>query len=123
MKTTRNSAGKALRDFIPQGDLIGARAIINADVKENGAKVAAYAHGFERALRAAGYGVWPSVKPVAPRLPGPAEVPLPPELQQPDDPGAKPKEAVPAHGCRTVTLLLIASVIGSLIAIPYFFGG
>jgi putative chitinase len=49
--------GKKLSDFILDGkaDYAGARAIINADGKVNGAKIAGYARAFEAALRAAGY--------------------------------------------------------------------
>lgn len=45
--------GKKLADFIKPGevDYVGARAIINADVKANGQKVASYANRFRSALR------------------------------------------------------------------------
>lgn len=124
--------GKDLSDFIPQGDLIGARAIINGDVKANGAKIAAQAHGFEKALRAAGYGLWPAqkpsvpaepakpaapageaAKPDTPRLPDPAEVPLPEETVPSDT----------AAGCRAATITLIGAVIIALILVPFIFGG
>lgn len=49
--------GKKLSDFITESaaDYRGARAIINADVKRNGTKVANYAKAFEAALIEAGY--------------------------------------------------------------------
>lgn len=43
--------GLKAADFLP-GNYIGARAIINADVRANGAKVARYAETFEAALEA-----------------------------------------------------------------------
>lgn len=48
---------KKLADFISgdRADYVGARAIINSDVKANGAKIAGYARAFETALRDAGY--------------------------------------------------------------------
>ncbi|WP_207213046.1 hypothetical protein [Mesorhizobium sp. Pch-S] len=49
--------GKKLSDFISgdRADYVGARAIINADVKANGQIIAGYAQAFETALRQAGY--------------------------------------------------------------------
>lgn len=64
--------GKSLADYINPGkvDYVGARAIINADVKANGQKIAAYANKFRRALRepvAAPSPVpKPDIKPVTP---------------------------------------------------------
>ncbi|WP_054312289.1 hypothetical protein [Mesorhizobium sp. 1M-11] len=49
--------GKKLADFVSGDctDYVGARAIINPDVKANGQKIAGYAKAFETALRDAGY--------------------------------------------------------------------
>jgi len=49
--------GKKLADYLSDGkaDYVNARAIINADVKANGEKIAGYAKAFEKALREAGY--------------------------------------------------------------------
>jgi putative chitinase len=49
--------GKKIADFEPRRDYAGSRAIINADVKKNGPKIAEYALIFEAALKAARYGV------------------------------------------------------------------
>lgn len=67
--------GKRLGDYLAQkADYVGARAIINADGKKNGAKIAAYAKSFERALVAAGYlGSPAETKPVQ-KEPEPSEV-------------------------------------------------
>jgi len=68
--------GRKLSDYLP-GDYVGARAIINGDVKANGEKVAGYARQFEAALTAAGYAEAPlsppSPPPTAPVAPPPAE--------------------------------------------------
>ncbi|WP_198474939.1 hypothetical protein [Aquamicrobium zhengzhouense] len=55
--------GKRLSDFLP-GDYVGARAVINADVKKNGPLVAGYARKFENALRAGG---WNAIQPKVPQ--------------------------------------------------------
>lgn len=49
--------GRKLSDFVSgdRADYVGARAIINPDVKANGSKIAEYARAFENALRIAGY--------------------------------------------------------------------
>lgn len=59
-----------------------------------------------------------------PRLPAPAEVPLPPERQQPDDPGPKPQApSDTAAGCRAATVTIIGAVVLALILVPFIFGG
>lgn len=57
--TTGAYTKKKFLDFLDKSppDYVGARAIINADVEANGAKVARYAKAFEQALEAAGYGL------------------------------------------------------------------
>jgi putative chitinase len=90
--------GRRLSDFINGRDIdyMNARAIINGDVKANGAKIAGYARSFERALLAAGYE--PGKQPVAPdEPPKPVPAPTPAPTPQPA-PAAKlePKRALPA---------------------------
>lgn len=67
--TTGRYTGKMLKDYIkPDGfDFIGARAIINGDVKLNGKKYAGYAASFLEAINASDIGNAPSVTP--PKLP------------------------------------------------------
>jgi putative chitinase len=57
--------GKKLSDYNLQSEAgrIAARAIINGDVKKNGAMIAGYAEAFANALRVAGYGQWVAEKP------------------------------------------------------------
>ncbi|MDK3020766.1 hypothetical protein [Pseudodonghicola flavimaris] len=58
--------GRKLTDFdLPGGgyDHAAARAIVNGDARLNGLKVSGYAEAFERALRAAGWGVAPEIEP------------------------------------------------------------
>jgi putative chitinase len=73
--------GKKLSDFIngAKVDYKNARAIINADVKSNGNKIAGYARGFEKALVEAGYTGAVEVinAPVPVPIPKPAPVPAP----------------------------------------------
>lgn len=68
--------GKRLSDFLP-GDYVGARAVINADVKKNGALIAGYARSFENALRAGGWGA------IQPKVPQPTEGTKPVDEPQP----------------------------------------
>lgn len=58
--------GPKLADFFNASgaDFEGARAIVNADVKANGAKYASYGRAFRDALIAAGYGATPVLAPV-----------------------------------------------------------
>ncbi len=75
--------GKRLSDFISgdRADYVGARAIINADVKANGEIIAGYATAFENALRVAGYiGQAPKALPVPTEKPiVSGSITLPPE--------------------------------------------
>lgn len=79
--------GKKLADYL-DGDTpnyVGARAIINGDVKANGGKVAGYAKAFETALREAGYQASKPVSaPPAPVTPDPAPKPVPPVKTVPE---------------------------------------
>lgn len=70
--------GKKLSDFISdtKADYRGARAIINADVKKNGSKVANYTKAFEAALIEAGYDARTVAEPAA--VPVPVPQPRPP---------------------------------------------
>lgn len=80
MKTGRYT-GLSLEDFGdgPSFDAVGARAIVNGDGKLNGQAYAAHYRAFLSALRAAGWGVEP---PVRPDVPPPAPtVPLAPPAQ------------------------------------------
>jgi putative chitinase len=65
--------GKSLDDYFDGGpaDYVNARRIINADVKANGAKIAAIAAKFDVALEAAGYGIGAQTPVDAPK-PSPA---------------------------------------------------
>lgn len=68
--------GHKLSDFFTdtQSDFVGARAVVNADVKRVGPPVAVYALAFRDALVAAGYDgipAPPDVEPVEPALPTP----------------------------------------------------
>ncbi|MDX1222684.1 hypothetical protein GOL85_13225 [Sinorhizobium medicae] len=67
--------GKKLSDYITpkKADYTAARAIVNGDMKTNGAKIAATARTFEKALRAAGY----DGKMAAPTLPNGSNSPAP----------------------------------------------
>lgn len=71
--------GKKLSDFINNQttDYRGARAIINADVKKNGTKVANYAKAFEAALIEAGYEARGAAAPAPVPVPVPAPAPRP----------------------------------------------
>jgi putative chitinase len=83
--------GRRLSDFINGRDIdyMNARAIINGDVKANGAKIARYARSFEAALSSAGYT--PGKAPAAPDEPHkPVPVPTPAPAPQPV-PTAKPE--------------------------------
>ena len=66
--TTGRYTGKMLKDYIrPDGfDFIGARAIINGDVKLNGKKYAVYAETFLKAIRFAEVGNAPIAAPKPP---------------------------------------------------------
>lgn len=93
--------GKKLSDYLDgdKADYVGARAIINADVKKNGAKIARYAHGFEMALREAGY------------VPGEAVVPKPAPKPTTQAPKVPPVPApVPQTNAQGDKLLVVASV-------------
>lgn len=64
--------GKALGDYWSGNvyDWAGARAIVNADVRANGQKIAQYAAKFDKALEVAGYGLAETHNPVsAPNTP------------------------------------------------------
>jgi len=65
--TTGRYTGKSLRDYMrPDGfDFIGARAIVNGDVKLNGKKYAVYAEKFLKAIKLATVGNPVSVTPTA----------------------------------------------------------
>ena len=71
--TTGRYTGLDLSDFGngPTFDAVGARAIINGDVKLNGQKYAGYWRIFRDALQSAGWGTTPPVRPDAP-APAPA---------------------------------------------------
>lgn len=58
--------GKKLSDYITpkKADYYAARALVNGDVKVNGAQIAVHAKAFEKALAAAGYDGKASPKPV-----------------------------------------------------------
>lgn len=91
--------GKKLSDFISgdRADYVGARAIINDDVRANGQSIAEHAVAFERALRAGSYGIQDKPAGGAPVLsigePGP-------ELVIPKPPGGViiPKTSIPQPG-------------------------
>lgn len=71
--------GKKLADYLP-GDYVNARRIINGT--DRAKLIAGYAGSFQRALKAAGYGV--AAEPVAPQ---PA-----PEPQTPQEPSVPPRQ-------------------------------
>lgn len=83
--------GKSLSSFISGDweDYVGARAIINADVKVNGPKIAKYARSFESALSDAGYyGALRSSATAS----APEPVPAPPQPPStPSSPAATPE--------------------------------
>lgn len=107
--------GRRLSDFINDRmtDYVGARAIINGDVKANGAKIARYANAFQAALQSAGYE--PSVpKPAEPPKPIPAPEPTP--APQPA-PAAKPE---PKRGLPAILAIIVAAIAA---AVAYFTKG
>jgi hypothetical protein len=63
--------GKKLSDYQwgEKPDYYGSRAIVNADVKVNGAQIAVAAKAFEKALRKAGYDGKTAPKPATPLSP------------------------------------------------------
>lgn len=116
--------GKKLSDFIldDKADYVGARAIINADGKMNGAKIAGYAKAFETALRSAGYvGQAPKTPPDAsPRLPAPAAgaepVPAPPsDAPAPTNPAPAPTTSAPPP--RTARTDWLSRLITALLSV------
>lgn len=89
--------GKRLSDYIDgdKADYVGARAIINDDVRANGKRVAGYAKAFETALREAGYiGQAPKTItiPAERRVSAPQAVPATPQPPTPQPaPAATPE--------------------------------
>lgn len=71
--------GKKLADYNLPSQYTQARAIVNADVKANGAKIAGYARAFEAALADAGYSVSSASAP----KPAPAPTPAPSPKTEP----------------------------------------
>lgn len=105
--------GRRLSDFISGKDIdyVNARAIINGDVRANGAKIAGYARAFELALGAAGYAAGkPPVMPAdAPKpIPAPSPAPTP----QPA-PTAKPE---PRKGILPAILAIVVAAIAAAVA-------
>ncbi|BCG88496.1 hypothetical protein MesoLj113c_46060 [Mesorhizobium sp. 113-3-9] len=85
--------GKKLSDCITTAkvDYVNARAIINGDVKRNGATIAGYARAFETALRAGAYsGAEAATAPTAPVAPAPPVI-----APQPSVPAASTHETPP----------------------------
>lgn len=82
-------SGKKLADYQAGVgfDYRAARAIINADVKANGDRIAGYARAFEAALRTAGYGATPPLIAASP-----VEAPVAPPAS-PQPPTETPKQA------------------------------
>src|SRR5690606_24129363 len=75
--------GKKLGDYLnaTATDYRAARAIVNADVKANGSKIAGHAAQFEAALKAGGYTSQKAQPPVS--APEPSPAPIPPKEPEP----------------------------------------
>lgn len=85
--------GKRLSDFIAgdKADYVGARAIINSDVKANGKTIAGYALAFETALRADAYiGQAPKTITIPPEKPVETIVVTPASTKPQPEPTATP---------------------------------
>ena len=107
--------GKKLSDFLnaTATDYRGARAIINGDVKANGATIAGYAREFEVALKAAGYSSQkPQPLPSQPAQEAskPAEAPSePPKAQPAPAPAPAPPNGKPAAAAGGLLLAIAAA--------------
>lgn len=83
-------------------DYVNARAVINGDVKGNGAKIAADAKAFEAALRAGGWSARVNEKPETVTRPAP-------QVKKPADPVIKPQPA-PKLGIAGAIAVLLAAL-------------
>lgn len=102
-------------------DYVSARAVINGDVKGNGAKIAAHAKAFENALREAGWSAVKGGSSTAP--PKPQVTPKPVDDKKPADPVTKS----PKLGLAGALAALLAALTVWLSDLPEFicnlFGG
>jgi putative chitinase len=107
--------GVALRKFITKdhADYVGARAVVNADGKTNGAKIAGYAEKFEAALRKFNAPASEPVEIEEPPVPAPRPEPAPVPSPEPVAPA---KGGIPSYAL-WVALIGMAAVF----ALTYFF--
>lgn len=108
--------GKRLSDYQLPAQFKEARAIINADVAKNGAKIARHANVFLQALRVAGRGQ-PNEAPIPSPMPVPAPEPAPEPAPVPaPEPAIEYPTPTPTpNTSRTAGVLALISVAASIV--------
>lgn len=113
--TTGRYRDLSLSDYGPRGyrgfDYVNARAIVNADVKANGAMIADYARAFEAALLKAGANEPRQMASKPPALPDPAPEPVVvPSRPAPAPVGPKEPVTAPALSIAGALKILLAAL-------------